>query len=67
MGETVRLRTAGAQPASYRSGLVAALDVGSSKTVCLIGRAEPAQLRVLGVGLREPLAQRMVAQRLEKA
>jgi cell division protein FtsA len=53
MGETVRLRTTGAQPASYRSGLVAALDVGSSKTVCLIGRAEPGTLRVTGAALRE--------------
>ena len=31
MGETVKLRTAGAQPTVYRTGLVAALDVGSSK------------------------------------
>lgn len=53
MGETVKLRTAGAQPAAYRSGLVAALDVGSSKTVCLIGRAEPGSLRVTGAALRE--------------
>src|SRR5690348_11773226 len=53
MGEAVRLRTAGAQPASYRTGLVAALDVGSSKVVCLIGRAEPGSLRVTGASLRE--------------
>ncbi len=37
----------------YRTGLVAALDVGSSKIVCLIGRAEPGSLRVLGAALRE--------------
>jgi cell division protein FtsA len=53
MGETVRLRTLGAQPTSYRTGLVAALDVGSSKVVCLIGRAEPGSLRVMGAALRE--------------
>ena len=32
---------------------MAALDVGSSKIVCLIGRAEPGALRVLGAALRE--------------
>lgn len=53
MGETIKLRTAGAQPTSFRTGLVAALDVGSSKTVCLIGRAEPGSLRVTGAALRE--------------
>jgi cell division protein FtsA len=53
MGETIRMRTSDADAPAYRSGLVAALDVGSSKIVCLIGRAEPAQLRVLGVGPRE--------------
>jgi cell division ATPase FtsA len=34
MGEAVRLRTSGNSPA-YRPGLIAALDVGSSKVVCL--------------------------------
>src|SRR3989440_10410641 len=53
MGETIRMRTGDAVAPAYRSGLVTALDIGSSKTVCLIGRAEPAQLRVLGVGPRE--------------
>ena len=52
MGETVRLRTGGEIPA-YRTGLVAALDIGSSKIVCLIARAEPGALRVLGAALRE--------------
>lgn len=52
MGETVKLRTGGEMPA-YRAGLVAVLDVGSSKTVCLIGRAEPGALRVVGAALRE--------------
>jgi cell division protein FtsA len=51
MGEGARLRT-GTEPA-YRTGLVAAIDVGSSKVVCLIGRAEPGSLRVLGAALRE--------------
>ncbi|MFL6689541.1 MAG: cell division protein FtsA [Alphaproteobacteria bacterium] len=49
----MKLRTAGAQPTVYRAGLVAALDVGSSKVVCLIGRAEPGSLRVTGAALRE--------------
>lgn len=53
MGETIRMRTANAQPAAYRTGLVAALDVGSSKVTCLIGRAEPGSLKVLGAALRE--------------
>jgi cell division protein FtsA len=52
MGETVRLRTTDQIPA-YRTGLVAALDVGSSKVVCMIGRAEPGSLRVIGAALRE--------------
>ena len=52
MGETVRLRTQGEIPA-YRTGLVAALDIGSSKVVCLIARAEPEALKVLGAALRE--------------
>src|SRR5215472_10967744 len=52
MGETVRLKTNEDIPA-YRTGLIAALDVGSSKVVCLIGRAEPGSLRVLGAALRE--------------
>ena len=43
MGETVRLRVNNEIPA-YRTGLVAALDVGSSKVVCVIGRAEPGTL-----------------------
>ncbi|HUO98900.1 MAG TPA: cell division protein FtsA [Rhizomicrobium sp.] len=52
MGETVRLKTAELTPA-YRTGLVAVLDIGSSKTVCLIARAEPGALKVLGAALRE--------------
>lgn len=52
MGETVRLRT-GDQTPAYRAGLIAVLDIGSSKIVCLIGRAEPGSLRVLGTALRE--------------
>jgi cell division protein FtsA len=52
MGETARLRTGGEVPA-YRTGLVAALDIGSSKVVCLIARAEPGVLHVLGAALRE--------------
>lgn len=52
MGETVRLRTGDGIPA-YRTGLVAVLDIGSSKTVCLIARSEPGALKVLGAALRE--------------
>src|SRR6201996_978058 len=52
MGETVRLRAVGEVPA-YRPGLVTALDVGSSKIACLIGRAEHGSLKVLGAALRE--------------
>ncbi|MCH7548203.1 MAG: hypothetical protein IH969_01475 [Candidatus Krumholzibacteriota bacterium] len=53
MGETFRLRTNGAKPVSVRGGLVVALDVGSSKVVCIIGRAEGESLRVLGAALHE--------------
>lgn len=53
MGETVKLRTGNAEPTAYRSGLIAALDVGSSKTVCIIGRADGAKMNVLGAALRE--------------
>jgi len=52
MGEVTKLRAGDAAPA-YRTGLVAVLDVGSSKTVCLIGRAETGSLRVIGAALRE--------------
>ncbi|MBV9693068.1 MAG: hypothetical protein JO261_05150, partial [Alphaproteobacteria bacterium] len=52
MGETVRLRAVGEVPA-YRPGLVTALDIGSSKVACLIGRAEHGSLRILGAALRE--------------
>ncbi|MDE2183627.1 MAG: cell division protein FtsA [Alphaproteobacteria bacterium] len=52
MGETVRLRTAMEIPA-YRPGLVAVLDIGSSKVVCLIARAETGSLKVMGAALRE--------------
>ena len=52
MGETVRLKTSCEIPA-YRPGLVAALDIGTSKIVCLIARAEQGTLRVLGAALRE--------------
>src|SRR5215813_1484004 len=52
MGKTVRLRSAGEVPA-YRPGLVTALDIGSSKIACLIGRADHGSLRILGAALRE--------------
>lgn len=52
MAEPVRLRSEDGAPA-YRSGLIAVLDIGSTKTVCLIGRSEPGSLKVLGASLRE--------------
>lgn len=52
MGDASKIRTAKAE-ATFRSGLVAVLDVGSSKTICLIGRAEQGAMRVLGAALRE--------------
>lgn len=52
MGETVRLRAVG-EVQAYRPGLVTALDIGSSKIACLIGRAEHGSLKVLGAALRE--------------
>jgi cell division protein FtsA len=36
-----------------RTGLIAALDVGSSKIACVIGRAETQGVRVLGSALHE--------------
>jgi cell division protein FtsA len=53
MGDATRMRTTSSEPTSFRTGLVAVLDVGSTKTICLIGRAEPGNLRVLGAALRE--------------
>jgi cell division protein FtsA len=52
MGETLRLRVNNEIPA-YRTGLVSALDVGTSKVACVIGRAEQGALKVLGSALRE--------------
>src|ERR1700704_4116303 len=52
MGETLRLRVNNEIPA-YRTGLVSALDVGTSKIVCVIGQAEAGSLKVLGSALRE--------------
>src|ERR1700756_1942656 len=52
MGDQSKIRTANAE-ATFRTGLVAVLDVGSTKTICLIGRAEQGSMRVLGAALRE--------------
>jgi cell division protein FtsA len=52
MGEGLKLRVNNEIPA-YRTGLVAALDVGSSKVACVIGRAEQGTLKILGNALRE--------------
>ena len=52
MNQMVRLRVNNEIPA-YRTGLVSALDVGTSKIVCVIGQAEAGSLKVLGSALRE--------------
>jgi cell division protein FtsA len=58
MGDIFRLRTNGSKPAASkathaRSGLIAALDVGSSKVACLIARADSGTIKVLGSALHE--------------
>ena len=57
MGDMFRTRTNGksgsAKVPHARNGLVAALDVGSSKVACIIGRAEHGGLNVLGSAVRE--------------
>ncbi len=53
MGDTFRPRMNGARATPARTGLIAALDVGSSKITCVIGRAESTGLRVLGSALHE--------------
>ena len=60
MNQTVRLRVNNEIPA-YRTGLVSALDVGSSKIVCVIGQAEAGSLKILGSALRESAGLRAVA------
>ena len=52
MNQQVRLRVNNEIPA-YRTGLVSALDVGTSKIVCVIGQAEGGSLKILGSALRE--------------
>jgi cell division protein FtsA len=57
MGDTFRTRTngkaSGVKQSHARSGLIAALDVGSSKIACIIGRAEHGGIQVLGSALHE--------------
>lgn len=59
MGDTFRTRSNakanGARVSHARSGLVVALDVGSSKIACIIGRAEQGGIQVLGSALHESL------------
>ncbi|HEX2593514.1 MAG TPA: cell division protein FtsA [Rhizomicrobium sp.] len=52
MAEITKIRGANT-PAAYRPGIVAVLDVGTSKTVCLIGRSDHGKLQVIGAALRE--------------
>ena len=53
MGETFHTRVNGARANAARTGIIAALDVGSAKIACIIGRAESGGLRVLGAALHE--------------
>jgi cell division protein FtsA len=53
MGDTFRLKSNGAKSVPVRSGLIAALDVGSSKIACIIGRKDSDQLKVLGAAVHE--------------
>jgi cell division protein FtsA len=57
MGDSFRARASGkaigARTGHARSGLIAALDVGSSKIACIIGRAEQGGIQVLGSALHE--------------
>src|ERR1700684_4010009 len=52
MGEGLKLRINNEIPA-YRTGLVSALDVGSSKVACVIGRAEQGTLKITGSAVRD--------------
>lgn len=52
MNQPLRLRVNNEIPA-YRSGIVAALDVGSSKIACVIAQVEAGSMKVLGSALRE--------------
>lgn len=52
MGD-VRTRLNGSKPPAPRSGVIAALDVGSSKIACIIGSADADGIRVLGSALHE--------------
>lgn len=52
MNQSLRLRVNN-EIGAWRNGLVTALDVGTSKIVCVIGQAEGGALRVLGSALRE--------------
>ncbi len=58
MGEVLRNGSNGSKTTNIRAlpartGLVAALDVGSSKIACIVGRAESGSLRVLGSAIHE--------------
>jgi cell division protein FtsA len=52
MGE-LRPKTNGLAAQTARSGLIAALDVGSSKIACVIGRADSGGLKVIGSSVHE--------------
>lgn len=52
-GNTPRSVGLAAARTPYRTGLVAALDIGSSKVACLIARADGDSLRIIGHAIRE--------------
>jgi len=53
MGDSSRPRVNGTRAVPARTGLIAALDIGTSKIACIIGRAEAGGIRVLGAALHE--------------
>jgi cell division protein FtsA len=58
MGEVIRARMNGSKPGAgrplqARTAPIAALDVGTSKIACIIGRVDSAGLRVIGSSLHE--------------
>lgn len=55
MGDSIHSRLSGARATPARVGILAAVDVGTSKVACIIGRAESSGVRVLGAALHESL------------
>lgn len=53
MGDMSKFRTNGSKASATRSGLIAALDIGSSKIACIIARTDSSGIKVLGSALHE--------------